>query len=277
VSRIVKLCRNAFDDQTPPEACADNPVMKAAEEIVPEFRSAMDEFAFHRALAELWRLLAVVNQYLVEREPWKLLKDPAARMKVSRVLWNSLEGVRIVATGLVPFMPTLAPRVLKAIGSGDQEPTAEAFGWGRTPLSSPLPATPPLFPRVDKDAFLKGEDDVPPKPEIPEDQMISIEDFFKNQLRVATVVAASAIPKAKKLLQLEVDLGEDAPRTLVAGIAEHYAPEELVGKQVVVVANLQPAKLMGVESQGMVLAASVDGRPVLLHPGAEVPVGTPVK
>ena len=107
--------------------------------------------------------------------------------------------------------------------------------------------------------------------------MITIDKFFETELKVGTVTAAEAIPKAKKLLKLEVDLGEEGPRTLVAGIAQDYEAGSLLGRQIVVVANLQPAKLMGVESQGMILAASMDGQPVLLAPDSEVPPGTPVK
>ena len=107
--------------------------------------------------------------------------------------------------------------------------------------------------------------------------MIDIEQFFETELRTATVTAAEAVPKSNKLLKLTVDLGEEAPRTVVAGIAKQYQPEEIVGRQVVVVANLEPAKLMGVESQGMVLAADVGGAPVLLHPDTEVPNGTRVR
>jgi methionyl-tRNA synthetase len=107
--------------------------------------------------------------------------------------------------------------------------------------------------------------------------MITIDRFFETELRVGTVTAAESVPKSSKLLKLTIDLGEEAPRTLVAGIAQQYAPEALVGKQVVVVANLQPAKLMGVESQGMVLAASENGAAVLLHPEKPVPAGTRVK
>lgn len=106
--------------------------------------------------------------------------------------------------------------------------------------------------------------------------MITIEQFFQSELKVATITAAEPIPNSHKLLKMSVDLGEET-RVLVAGIAKEYPPEALLGKQVVVVTNLQPAKLMGVESQGMVLAASVEGRPVLLHPGGEVPNGTSVR
>ncbi len=277
VSRLVKLSRSAFGGRTPPEACGDNPLIAKAEEAVAEYHRAMEELAFHRAMTSLWGLLSEVNGYLVSREPWKLIKSEGASTSVARILWNGLEAVRIVAVGLLPAMPELAPRVLAAVGTDPAPESLEAMAWGGTPLDAELPAARPLFPRIDKEAYLAGG----PKPapaaadETGED-MITIEEFFKTRLRVGTVVAAERIPKTDRLLKLDVDLG-DEQRTVVAGIAEQYEPDGLVGKQVVLVANLKPAKLMGVESQGMVLAASEDGRPVLLHPAQPVANGTAVK
>ncbi len=280
VSRLVKLSDKAFGGKTPPESCSNNAVKDTAEEAIPEYLAAMEGYAFHDALRSLWKILAEVNQYLVAREPWKALKAGEVDDRVSRVLWNGLEGVRLVATGLLPFMPKLAARVLRAVGADPEQADASTLSWGRLPLSAELPAKETLFPRIDKAAFLAGKLEVPPAAgdatTEEESNMISIEEFFKTELRVATVIEAERIPKSKKLLKLGVEMGEEK-RTVVAGIAEAYEPDDLVGKQVVIVANLQPAKLMGVESQGMVLAASLDGRPVLLHPSADVPSGTPVK
>ena len=144
-----------------------------------------------------------------------------------------------------------------------------------------IPALSPLFPRIDKAAYLgeakEKEKTMETTTAAPETPRISVDQFFQAELKVATILAAEPVPKSNKLLKLSVDVGEGSPRTLVAGIALAYKPEDLVGKQVVVVANLQPAKLMGVESNGMVLAASLDGKPVLLHPDAQVPNGTRVK
>jgi methionyl-tRNA synthetase len=286
VSRVVTLSRRAFDGTTPPVPCDDNPLIAAAREAAAEYRQAMDDLAFQRALAALWRLLDEANQYLVEREPWKRMKDPDAdREALSRVLWNCLESVRIVASGLLPFMPRTAPRVLAAVGT--PEPPADleaALAWGGTPTSALLPEPEPLFPRIDKDEYLAGAaapaaagagGETPGTEE--GDGLISIDKFFETELRVATVRHAEPVPKSNKLLRLEIELGDGERRQLVAGIAKAYAPEALIGRQVVVVANLQPAKLMGVESQGMVLAASVDGEPVLLAPDREVPAGTRVR
>jgi methionyl-tRNA synthetase len=283
VSRLVTLTRKAVDGKTPPEPCFSNPIMPLAEEVVAEYRAAMGRFAFDRALRALWRLLAESSQYMVAREPWKLIKEEGASPQLSRILWNSMEAVRIVAVGLLPFLPDSAPKVLRAIGVTEPVESLEAMEWGGLPNSCEIDAPPVLFPRIDKEEYF-GDSAVGTVQDVEgsesgeekSDEMIDIEEFGRVELRVATVKQAEAIPKSRKLIKLTVDDG-DGGRTLVAGIAEAYEPEDLVGKQIVVVANLKPAKLMGVESQGMVLAASVDGRPVLLHPEGEVPDGSPVR
>jgi len=297
-SRVATLSRSAFGGRTPPIVCDGNPLIEAAARAVEEYRAAMAEPAFSRALEALWRLLAEANQYLVSREPWNLIKSEGPTPKLARVLWNGLEAVRIVATGLLPFVPRAAAEVLAAVGIPAPPASLEAMAWGGTPAGAPLPEPRPIFPRIDKAAYLEGAEAAPaaekaarapkaaksPAPATAtatrRDQggtMISIDQFFAAELKVATVTAAEPVPKSSKLLKLTVDLAEESPRTVVAGIAQRYRPEDLVGRQVVVVANLQPAKLMGVESQGMVLAASEDGQPVLLHPGQPVPNGTRVK
>ncbi len=307
VSRLVTLSSKNFDGAVPPGPPGgpdESPLAAPARVAVSDYRAAMEDFAFHRALEALWKLLSQANGYLVENEPWKALKDPARRGEAGAVLWSGLEAVRVVATGLLPVMPDKAEAVLRAIGAlhpaegpDDGAPASlDALTWGRLAEGAALPAPEPLFPRVDKEAFLEElQASAGPvetssrgaagtqKKKATEDEkesersMIDIEQFFETELRTGTVTAAEAVPKSNKLVKLTVDLGEDAPRTVVAGIGKQYQPEELPGRQVVVVANLQPAKLMGIESQGMVLAADVDGAPVLLHPDTEVPNGTRVR
>lgn len=287
VSRLVTLTRRAFDGKTPPTPCDDNPVKDAAEKAVTAYRAAMDELAFHRALDALWKLLSEANQYFVEREPWKLIKEDGATDRLSRILHNGLEATRIVATGLLPVMPKVAPRVLAALGLAEVPKSLEALAWGGLPVSALLPEPEPLFPRIDKDEYLAeaqvpedttddSPEKEPRKDEMTESETIDIEQFFETQLRVGTIVDAEAVPKSNKLLKLQVDLGDET-RQVVAGIAKQYQPAGLVGRQVVVVANLKPAKLMGIESQGMVLAASVNGEPVLLHPDKSVENGAEVR
>jgi len=290
VSRAVTLSRSAFGGKTPPVPCDDNPLLATARQVVADYRAAMDELAFHRALESLWKLVAETNQYIVAREPWKLIKTAGASEALSHVLWNALEATRIVATALLPFLPRDAPRVLAAIGVATPPASLDALAWGGLPTNAPLPEPQPIFPRIDKKAYLESHVE-PTSPEStsaaaptanpvdvpPLDRpQITIDQFGALDLRVGTVRAAEAVPKSKKLLKLTVDIGVET-RTVVAGIALAYQPDDLVGKQVVIVANLAPATLMGVESQGMVLAASIDGKPVVLHPAAPVPEGTRVK
>jgi methionyl-tRNA synthetase len=284
-SRLITLAHRAFGGRTPPVVSGEGPLPPLAAEVARDYHLAMAEPAPSRALESLWRLLAETNQYLVAEEPWRLLGDADAQPRLARVLYAGLEAVRIVAVGLLPFMPRAAAAALAAVGSGVPPESFAALAWGGTPTGAELPAPAPLFPRIDKAAYVaeveagRGEPraaEQDPRAESEEETMISIERFFETELKVATVTAAEAIPKSNKLLKLTVDLGGES-RTLVAGIAQQYAPEALVGRQVVVVANLQPATLMGVESQGMVLAASVGGVPVLLRPESEVPAGTRVR
>jgi methionyl-tRNA synthetase len=315
VSRLVTLSRTAFGGRTPPVPCTENPLIEAARRLVPEYRAAMEELAFHRALESLWRLLAEANQYIVTREPWQLVKTEPGSDRLSRILWNGLETVRIVATGLLPFMPRVAPQVLAAVGVPAPPESLLGLEWGGVPNGTELPAPQPIFPRIDKAAYLsRGAGEGSPSTEKPAGPpkaaqrrepaekapaetsspasasageqpargreegkgLISIDKFLETELKVATVTAAERVPKSSKLLKLAVDLGDET-RTLVAGIALQYEPESLVGRQVIIVANLEPAKLMGVESQGMVLAASQDGKPILLQPEAPVPNGTRVR
>jgi methionyl-tRNA synthetase len=308
VSRLVTLARGAFDGRTPPVPCDDNPVRTVALGAIADYHAAMEEFAFSRALEALWRILAEANQYIVAREPWKLIKTEGPSERLSRVLWNGLEGVRIVACGLLPVMPQIATQVLAAIGAPvdaaqTAAPDLRALTWGGLANSAPLPEPRPIFPRIDKAKFFEGfaprsEEKRPvtdgsapvPAPQptsppaatpsaapAPERATITVDQFFQSELRVGTIGSAERVPKSDKLIKMMIDVGEAAPRQIVAGIGKRYEPGDLVGKQVVVVVNLKAAKLMGVESNGMVLAGTREGLPILLHPAEEVPAGTLVK
>jgi methionyl-tRNA synthetase len=272
-SRLVTLSRQAYGGKTPPTPCDDNPILALSRDVLPEYRSAMERFAFQEALRALWRLLAETNQYLVAREPWKKIKTEGPSEALSRVLWNGLEAVRLVATGLLPVMPETAARILAAIGVAEPPRSLAALAWGGLPTSVELPAPAPIFPRIDKEKYMS--EIAPPAATEPANlegtaNLIDIAQFGTVELKVGNVLACEAIPKSEKLLKLRVDLGEPGgPRQVLAGIAKVYTPEELVGTQVVIVANLKPAKLMGQESQGMVLAATdPEGRPILLRPHA---------
>jgi methionyl-tRNA synthetase len=180
-------------------------------------------------------------------------------------------------------MPKIASEGLSRIGGDPSDIGAAALSWGRLPNDAPLRAGEALFPVIDSAAYLEKKMDTPVTPPIqtteaapPDLEKITIDQFMQTELRVAEVRAAERVPKSKKLIKMSIFDG-DAERTVVAGIGTKYTPEELVGRKVVIVANLQPAKLMGIESNGMVLAASIDGEPSLLSVDPSVPAGTRVR
>jgi methionyl-tRNA synthetase len=273
VSRVAQLCRNAFGG-TPPEACAESDLRPGAERAATEFQEAFETFDFSRGLEAVNALLRETDAYIAARAPWKLLKAEGVTPELSRVLYACGEATRLAAAAVSPVMPTMASRAAEALGARPAR-SAEDLRWGGLPTGRPIPESPPLFPRADpREFFRQAEGGARVEGA---SAKISLEEFQKIELKTARILAAERVAKSKKLIRLEVDLGTEK-RQLVAGIAERYAPEELVGRTVVVVANLAPARLMGVESDGMVLAASLEsGQPVLLAPEESVPPGTRVK
>ena len=236
---------------------------------------AMDEFAFSRALAAIWEFIGAVNRYVDSTQPWALAKDPQKRGQLDVALWALAESLRLLGIVLTPFLPEAAARIRAGLGQTGAPVLADAT-WGGLAPDTAVTKVSGLFPRIDdrkpavaRAAAVKAVGEESPR--------IPIADFGKVELRVAEVVAAEAVPKSKKLLRLTVSLGAEE-RTVVAGIAEHYAPADLVGKKIVVVANLEPAKLMGIESNGMVLAGSVDGGALaVLTLDRDLPAGSRVK
>jgi methionyl-tRNA synthetase len=249
-----------------------------------------EELDFSGALAEVWSWISRLNQRIVAVEPWTLARQPDRRGELDAFLYRLLESVRLVAVLASPVMPGAAARIYGMLGM-DGEPACDDLQWGRLEPGTALGEVTPLFPRVETRKKEKPVADTPPpappaandpKPpsgnasRAPGDQRIDIADFAKVQLKAAKVTAAERIEGSKKLLKLQVDLGSET-RQVVAGIAQTHAPEDVVGKTVVLVANLKPAKLMGVESNGMVLAGSVEGKAVLCAFEAEVDPGTKVR
>ena len=244
----------------------------------------MEDCQFNRALEAVWKFLTQINGYVVAKEPWKIRKaEGTDAARLHRVLSAAAEGVRLSAVMLSPFVPATSRKIFETFGMPAKDPEAVDLDWGRLPVSRPMADLPALFPRADAAAYFAKENAMPDPtavatPATPPDDRIAIEDFQRVRLRTARVLVAERVPKSNKLMRLEVDLG-DEKRQIVAGIAAQYEPEQLVGRNVVVVANLRPAKLMGVESNGMVLAASVGeaGAPVLLDVPTDVPPGSKVK
>jgi methionyl-tRNA synthetase len=218
----------------------------------------------HKALIAIWEFINVTNKYIVEREPWVLAKDPANHVRLETILYNLLEALRITAVLITPFMPDSAAKIMGQLGITDTavQNFESLRNWGGLKAGSALNRGESLFPRVE----FKAEEAKPeaPKPEavLPIKPEIAYEEFEKVDLRVAKILTAERVPKSQKLIRLTVEI--DGKRQIVAGIGQHYTPEELIGKSVVVVANLKPAKLMGVESRGMLLATDGEGGLTLL-------------
>jgi len=286
LSRAIKMSDTYFGGRTPPTPCDDNELRTLALQLISEYLREMDDLGFNRAIDAAWRLLTAINSYIVTREPWKKFKETGANEELSRVIWNTLEALRIVWVMVAPIMPTASREALARLGANPEEIGSEALRWGVLGNDVPVRVTDPIFPRIDAAVYM-GESKVeepkatPPPIETtqavaPGIAKVTIDQFFETDLRVAEVKAAEKVEKSKKLMKLLVSTG-DEERTIVAGIATKYTPEELVGRKIVIVANLQPAKLMGIESNGMVLAASIDGEPSLVSVDPSVPAGTKVR
>ena len=249
-------------------------VMNGALDAPRAVDAAMGDFGFHRALASVWEFLGTVNRYIDAMQPWTLAKDPAQRARLDEVLYALAQSLNVVAVMVWPFLPEAAGKLRAAIGKGD-EPTLPDATWGAVAPGTPVVKLGGLFPRIE----MRAGDAAPPSDAMGatvSPSRVSIDEFAKVELRVAEVLAAEKVAKSRKLLKLTVRVGDET-RTLVAGVAESYAPADLVGRKVVIVANLLPATLMGIESNGMVLAASHGGTVSLLTLDKDLPAGAKVK
>jgi len=242
---------------------ADRDLMGAVELMLSEYRKNMDDFNFHRALQEVWKVIGLLNRFIVINAPWELAKDPGRESRLMTVLFFLAESLRIISLVLKPIMPEAAGKMATALGLEARMKTAtlDTDGrWGGMTPGVEISQGAQLFPRLDTKKKQPQEKKSAHKKKKPdeEDSLIEFDQFGKLELRVAEVVAAEPIKKSKKLLKLTLKTPEE--RTVVAGIAKHYEPEELIGRQVIIVANLKPARLMGITSHGMVLAAKeIDG------------------
>ncbi|HLC41938.1 MAG TPA: methionine--tRNA ligase, partial [Methylomirabilota bacterium] len=276
VSRATTLIVNFAGGVVPiPGAETDLEALLGAtfDRVRAEVHAAMEEFAFHRALGSIWEFIAVVNRYVDSSAPWGLAKDPAQSSRLNTVLYHLAESLRCCSVLLAAFLPTTSEKIRSLLGLGSTAIGPSDLQWAKIKPGTRVAKAQALFPRIEeKQAFpTKQEAGVTEST-----NRVPIEEFRKIELRTAEVLAAEPVPKAKKLLKLTIKLGEDT-RTIVAGIAEHYKPEELVGRKIVVVANLEPATLMGVESNGMLLAAEADGVISVLSPDKDLPSGAKIK
>lgn len=241
----------------------DDELARCAVETAKAFEACMDDMKINDAINDVWGLIRRSNKYIDETTPWVLAKDEAKAERLQTVLYNLLESLRIIALLVSPFIPVSAADMWKQLGLSDFDKSLLSDGqtWGAYPAGTKICKGNALFPRYDlkeeiaEDEAAKKAAQACPAAQEPTKPEISIDDFGAVDLRVGKVVACDKIPKAKKLLKLQIDLGTET-RQVVSGISQYYEPQDLVGKSVVVVTNLKPVKLCGVESKGMILAAS---------------------
>ncbi len=275
----------------------DKEFIALVNETVAGYSDAMDHMELNQAIKDVWNLIGRANKYIDETAPWILAKDPAQAERLQAVMYNLAEALRIVAILIAPFVPVTAPKIYEQLGLGNPESffMADAV-WGKLATGTKVQKGEPLFPRIEvteagetviaatKKTAAKAIKAEAPKVEAKKEAKpaaaaageITIDDFAKIDLRVATVIAAERVPKTDKLIKLQVKIG-DEERTIVSGIAQHYEPENLIGKNVIVIANLKPAKLRGIESRGMVLAASDGEGNLVLADAPGIASGSKVK
>jgi len=292
VSRTLTMAERYFAGVLPEPSAADensdSELRLLALETPAAVESYMDQLKLSDALAELWKLVRRSNKYIDENTPWDLAKDPAKEPRLGTVIYNLIESIRFIAVMLRPFMPRTPDRIWEQIGLKDDSALhnwASLLEWGAIKPGTIVARGEDLFPRLNLLAEIREMQGGQPAvqdasggndAEEPEG-LISLEQFQQVDLRVAKIVTAENIPKADKLLKIEVEIGENDLRQVVAGIAEYYKPDDLVGRQVLFVANLKPVKLRGILSQGMLLAAtSEDGLLSLTTVDTDMPPGSRV-
>ena len=290
VSRSLTMAQKYFKGDLPepgPSQEADEELKRSALELIVIYEGLMKDLALHKALMAIWEVIGKVNRYIDFMAPWVLAKSD--RERLATVICHIFETLRIIAALLWPFMPGSAEKIQEQLGlskKGKDFTLEEIKRWGSERPVRTITKAPALFPRIEKEKKEKqSKPSAPKKKKAPEKEgdteqtgglpLISFEDFQKIDLRIGTIKEAEAIPGSKKLIKLKVDIGEE--RTVVAGLKGHYAEEDLIGTEILLVANLAPVKLMGVESHGMLLAASDKAGLHLLVPDASTVPGSRVK
>jgi methionyl-tRNA synthetase len=273
-----------------------------ANSTIQAVQDAFDRFEFSRGIEAVWGLISAVDKFIVQRAPWKLAKQPGdeARQQLDSTLYTAAEALRIVTALLSPVLPQSAPKIWAQLGMAESIESVRfgALEWGGLQAGQKIGEVVGVFPRIElKDAVAKMRDleekisaeqaalvgrahglPTTKEAEDPKDAKIPADDFFKIDLRVGLVLSAERVKGSDKLMHMKVDIGEPQPRTIVAGIAEAYTPEQLLNRKVVIVANLQPRKLKGIESNGMIVAASIEGgKPVLAGFLEDIPAGARLK
>jgi methionyl-tRNA synthetase len=278
-------------------AGSDPDIAALAGQTIQAVQETFERFEFSKGLEAVWALIGAVDKFIVQNAPWKLAKQPSedAQKQLDSALYTAAEALRIATALLGPVLPQSAPKIWAQLGipGSIDDIRFDSLYWGQLPAGQKIGEIAAVFPRIEaKEAIAKMQDleeqvsaeqaqllgKKPAAPAEPASPKIPIDDFLKVDLRVGLVLSAERVKGSDKLMHMKVDIDEGEPRTIVAGIAEAYGPEQLLNRKVVIVANLQPRKLKGIESNGMIVAASVEGgKPVLAGFHEDIPVGARLK
>ena len=297
-SRTLTMIHQYRGDEIPEGS--DPEIARLANETVAAVQKHFDAFEFSKGLEAVWALISAVDKYIVQKAPWKLARqiDQLSQTDLSATLYTAAESLRIAAALLSPVLPQSAPKIWAQLGMPESIESVrfETLEWGTLEPGQKIGEIAPVFPRIDlkeavasmraleekvsaeQNALLGNMPGKKPAAAEPAGEKIGVDDFAKVDLRVGLVKFAERVKNSDKLMHMKVDIGEAEPRTIVAGIAEAYTAEQLLNRKVVIVANLQPRKLKGIESNGMIVAASVEGgKPVLAGFHEDIPVGARLK
>jgi methionyl-tRNA synthetase len=298
-SRTLAMIRQYRGGVVPLQGGLHKELFALADSTRESFEDAFNKFAFSKGLEAVWGLISAVDKFIVDQAPWKLAarKDDQAREQLDSTLYIAADTLRFATVLLHPVLPQSTLKIWTQLGMKEPLESFQLYNLrgGGLPIGQKIGEVSAIFPRIEmkeavekmreletqvaaEQAALLGKKPAPEPAPVPEPAKISIDDFSKVDLRVGLVLSAQPVKGADKLLHLKVDLGEAEPRTIVAGIAESYTPEQIINRKVVIVANLQPRKLRGLTSDGMIVAASVDGgKPVLAGFLEDIPIGARLK
>ncbi|HBI23059.1 MAG TPA: methionine--tRNA ligase subunit beta, partial [Nitrospiraceae bacterium] len=287
LSRTISMIEKYFDGLIPSpsseESSLDKDLKRAAEGLYGKVERFMERLEYNKALGSVWEIIGSGNRYIDESAPWTLAKDEAKKDRLATVIYNSAELLRIISLYINPYMPDAAIEMWFQLGVKEDiiaGKLSDISQWGLLGPGTKINKGGVLFPRIETKEKVSNVMSIKPEAatdiNLHKEDSITIEEFAKIRLRIGKVINAENVQGSKKLLKLSVDMGNER-RQVVAGIAAHYRPEEIIGKSVVIVANLKPAKLMGIESQGMVLAASNGEVLSLISPDKDIPPGSAVK
>ncbi|AEM77631.1 methionyl-tRNA synthetase [Thermoanaerobacter thermohydrosulfuricus] len=277
LSRTVTMIEKYFEGILPKPSQkeeVDDDLINTAQNLPKTVEEYMDKLQFSNALIEIWKLVRRANKYIDETMPWILAKDESKKERLGTVLYNLAEALRFIAILISPFMPNTPQKMFEQLGIEKDLTTWESLKFGLLKEGTKVKRGEIIFPRIDVNKELSAIEEKAEEEEKKIDY-ITIEDFAKIQLRVAEILEAEKVEGSDKLIKMKLKVGEET-RQIVGGIARYYTPEELIGKKIIIVYNLEPKKLKGIESQGMLLAASTEGKMSLLTVDRDIESGAKI-